>query len=216
MHIRKIIALIISIMICASIAVFTKEYKSLQTIVSNNVEINNTMKLEAYDKIPDIYYDFLKTFDTHGKEYYYSFIKLEDFEYPILALSDAVYQDETKSYVALGTSIYYYGQGNVIYFGDLYSDGTAYPIRADKTGIFTAGGHRMAKYNLDVKKQILYLIESCKVYFNTKGEATYIIIEDSNHILINSEEFEEEYEKYTDAQVVYFIKLLINENQTGF
>lgn len=211
MHIRKVVATIVFITIGTLIVVGSKEYKSLQTVNSNNVDKSNTIKKEMNDEIPNIYYDFLKNFNTQGKEYYYSFIELEGYEYPILALSDGVFQDETKSYVALGTSIYYYVQGKVTCFGDLYSGGTAYPISADKTGIFTAGGHEMAKYNLDVEKQVLHLMESCKVDFNTKGEATYMATKDSNDELITSDEFDKEYEKYTNAQVVYFLKLITNE-----
>lgn len=209
-QIGKVIAVFILILIFLSITVICNIHTALKTISECNIEVSNSFEDGKYDQIPDIYYNSLKNFNTEGKEYYYSFIELEAYEYPILALSEDVYQDETKSYVALGTNIYYYVEGEVSYLGELYSDGTAYPISADKTGIFTAGGHRMAKYNLDVEKQVLHLIQSCKVYFNMKGEATYIATRDNNIELITSEEFEEEYKKYTNAKVIYFTKLTIN------
>lgn len=46
-----------------------------------------------YIKNADVYDKFLNNFNCQGKKYYYSFIELVGYEYPILLLSDAVYNN---------------------------------------------------------------------------------------------------------------------------
>lgn len=173
-------------------------------------EVKFTIQKDSNFKNSDIYYEFLKNFNCQGEEYYYSFIQLAGYDYPILLLSNAVYTDNHEHKVAMGTDIYYPVNNQITRFGSIGSDGTAYPISADKSGIFTAGGHNVAKYNLDNKNGKLKLIYKYEMFFYVIGEAVKeITIEftDDENKIVNDEDFIKANKEYGNANRIYFKRL---------
>ncbi len=173
-------------------------------------EVNNTIQKDSNVKNSDIYYEFLTDFNCQGEEYYYAFIQLAGYDSPILLLSDAVYTDNHEYKVAMGTDIYYPVNNQITRFGSIGSDGTAYPISADKSGIFTAGGHNVAKYSLDDKNGKLKLIYKYEMFFYVVGEAVKEItieITDDDNKIVNKEGLIKANKEYGNANKIYFKRL---------
>lgn len=179
-----------------------------------NYEVYSSIINENKTENTDVYNGFLKNYNSHGQEYYYSIIELDGFIYPILLLSNGVYKFDHNRYVAMCTGIYYPVQNKVTLFGNICSNGTAYPISANATGIFTASGHEVAKYNLDLQSQKLKLIKKYLICFNNIGEEvkaiTIRIIGDKNKIS-SEEEFDKAYKEYANANIIYFKRLFDNK-----
>lgn len=79
-------------------------------------------------------------------------------------LTDGVYNYKDGRQVAMGTDIYYPVKNEVIRFGGIGSDGTAYPITANTTGIYTAGVWFQSRLILNESKQILIKGLACFCY----------------------------------------------------
>ncbi|HKM34188.1 MAG TPA: hypothetical protein VJY54_05540 [Lachnospiraceae bacterium] len=179
------------------------ERKSDKEVYTNLQEYKNIENTDIYD-------EFLKNFDTQGEKYYYSFVELVGYDYPILLLSDGVYKFINESEVAMWTDIYYPINNEITKFGTIMSDGTAYPISANTTGIFTAGGHEVAKYDLDIQNRKLRLISKYIMFFHKVEQEvkaiTVGIIGNENKI-VSQEDFDKANEEYGNANIVYFKRL---------
>lgn len=177
-----------------------KPYEEVNTIIQEDKNIENT----------HIYDAFLKNFNCQGEEYYYSFIELVGYDYPILLLSDATYKFKDEREVAMGTDIYFPVNNEIIRFGTIGSYGTAYPISSSDTGIYTAGGHEVEKYGLDVQNRKLKLINKYIMFFDKIGQEvrtiTIGIVDDENKI-VSQEEFYKAYKEYGNADIIYFKRL---------
>lgn len=176
----------------------------------SNKEVTKIVTENKYIENIDVYDDFLKNFNCQGEKYYYSFIELVGYDYPVLLLTNGVYKFKDKGEVAMGTDIYYPINNEITRVGNIGSDGTAYPISADKSGIFTSGGHNVAKYSLDVKNGKLKLIYKYIMVFDTVGEEvraiTIGIIGDENKIVSEKELYKANAE-YGNANIIYFNRL---------
>lgn len=176
-------------------------------------EVNTIFQQDKYIKNADVYNEFLKNYNCQGEEYYYSFIELDGYDYPILLLSDGVYKYKNEREVAMCTDIYYSVNNEVTLFGNICSNGTAYPISANTTGIYTAGGHEVAKYNLETKSLKLKLINKYIIFFHEMGneiKAISIGIVAGKNIIVGEEEFNEAYKEYENAKIIYFKHLCNN------
>jgi hypothetical protein len=177
-----------------------KSYKEVNTVIQEDKKIKNT----------DVYGEFLKNFNCQGEKYYYSFIELAGYDYPILLLSNGVYKFNNESEVALWTDIYYPINNEITKFGNIMSDGTAYPISANTTGIFTAGGHEATKYGLDIQNRKMKLITKYIMFFHKVGQEvnaiTVGIIGDEKKI-VSEEEFNKAIKEYGNANIVFFKRL---------
>ncbi len=206
---RKAKKVMVSILLATGIITLYGFYAVLETVEEYHVETIGEPEKEEIDQIPDKYSIFLSNFDTRGKQYYYTFIELEGYKYPILLLTDSVYKDN-EFYVAMWADVYYIIENEVVEFGNLLSGGTAYPIAKDKTVIYSGSGHSVAQYNLNILEQKLNLIKSCTAYFNSKGEVTYITRVADDSKISTAKECEELNDKYADAKLVHFNELIKN------
>lgn len=212
---NKKIQLLISsvILICCIAAIlysnkFKREEKTRKSYTEVNTFIQEDKKLKNTDiENTDVYDTFLNNFKCQGKEYYYSYIELVGYDYPILLLSDGVYNYKDGRKVAMGTDIYYPVNNEVTRFGGIGSDGTAYPIAANTAGIFTAGGHEVTKYGLDIQNRKLKLIYKYIMFFYTIGEKVNVItlgmISDERKI-VSELEFYKANKEYGNANRIYF------------
>lgn len=200
---RKTKKALVAILLATGIIALYGFHAVLETVdQENHFQTINEVKKEENNKIPDIYSTFLTNFDTKGKQYYYAFVELKDYEVPILLLSDGVYKDN-QFYVAIWADVYYFVNNEVIHFGNLLSGGTAYPIAEDKTVIYSGSGYSVEEYNLNIQEHKLVLAKSCTVYFNSKGEATYIARVANHSKISTAKECDELNDKYADAKVVH-------------
>ena len=210
---NKKIQLLVSFILLSifiSVIVYRMNFRSDENGRISYKEANATIQKDKNIKNADVYNEFLKNFNCKGDKYYYSFIELEGYDYPILLLSNAVYKDNHERRVAMGTDIYYPVNNQITRFGSIGSEGTAYPISANKSGIFTSGGHEVAKYGLDVKNGKLKLIyEYMMVFYNVAEEVKNItigIIGDENKI-VSEKELDKANAEYGNANVIYFNRL---------
>ena len=203
----------ILLLICISAIVYSSNIKKEENRRKSYKEVNNITQEEKYIKNTDVYTGFLKNYNSQGEKYYYSYIELDGYIYPILLLSDLIYSDNEKN-VALCTDVYYLVNNDVTLFGTVCSDGTAYPIASNASGIYTAGGHQVAKYYLDIKSQKIKLINKYIIFFHKIAEKvnaiTIGIIGDENKV-VSEKEFDNAYKEYVNAKKIYYKRLLNNK-----
>lgn len=195
---------------CISAIVYSINFRKEENRRKSSKEVETTVQEDKYTEKTDVYNEFLMNFNSQGK-YYYSFIELIGYDYPILLLSDYVYKDINDGEVALCTDIYYPVNNEVTLFGNICSGGTAYPISANTTGIYTAGGHEVEKYSLDIQGQKLKLISKYLMYFHKTGgkvNAITIGVIDGENKIVSEEEFDKAYNEYTNAKKIYYKPLL--------
>ena len=210
---NKKIQLILSyilLLICIGVLVYSIHSRREENGRISDKNVNIIIQENKNIKNADVYYEFLKKFNCHGDEYYFSLIELDGYDYPILLLSSAIYKDNHGRRVAMGTDIYYPVNNEVTKFGGIGSDGTAYPISANTTGIFTAGGHNVAKYSLDVKNGKLKLNYKYIMIFDTIGEelrAITVGIIDNENKIVSEKELDKANAEYGNANRIYFNRL---------
>lgn len=194
---------------CIGTIVYSIIFRNEENRRKSYMEVNTITQQDKYIENTDVYNDFLMNYNSKG-EVYYSFVELAGYDYPILLLSDGVYEDKNKQKAAMWTDIYYPVKNEITLFGNISSDGTAYPISANTTGIYTAGGHKMAKYSLDIENSKLKLIKKYIMFFHKTGkkaDAISIEIIGNKNKIISQEEFNKAYEEYVNAKIIYFSPL---------
>lgn len=81
--------------------------------------------------------------------------------------------------------------------------GTAYPVSYDKTGIYTASGHTMHRFEIE-KSGIMKLAEGIYEQFDKNGNASYTMETENETKTISEEEYYTAFEKYSNATVAGF------------
>lgn len=206
---KKIQLIFSSIMVlsCICVLIYCVNFIRRPNVNTSSKDVFKVVRENKHIENTDVYDKFLNDFNCQEEKYYYSFIELQGYDYPILLLTDGVYKFKNLGEVTIGTDIYYPINNEIKRFGKIGSDGTAYPISADSSGIFTAGGHNVAKYSLDVKNGKLKLIYKYLMIFDTVGEEvraiTIGIIGDENNIVSESE-LDKANAEYGNANIIYF------------
>ncbi len=122
---------------------------------------------------------------------------------PILLVTSQVFDDGTGKQASIACDVYYPIDKEVKNIGTIESMGTAYPISYDETGLYTASGHAMQRF--EVKKSgTLMLAESINEQFDENGNATYTVKKENETRTISEEEYYNIFEKYSNATVVSF------------
>ena len=212
-NMRKKIQLLfcfIVVLSCICVLVYCIKFIREPNERMSNKEVTKIVPENKYIENADVSNEFLKNFNCQGEKYYYSFVELVGYDYPILLLSNGVYKFINQGEVAMGTDIYYPINNEITRLGNIDSDGTAYPISADKSGIYTAGGHNVAKYSLDVKNGKLKLVYKYIMFFDKVGEEvraiTIGIVDDKNKI-VSEKKLDKANDEYGNADIIYFKRL---------
>lgn len=122
---------------------------------------------------------------------------------PVLLVTSQVYDNGTGKQAALTCDVYYPVGKEVKNIGTIESMGTAYPISYDETGIYTASGHAMQRFEVE-KSGIIKLAEGIYEQFDENGNATYTMEKENETETISEEEYYAAFEKYNNATVVGF------------
>jgi len=143
-----------------------------------------------------------------------AYVTLEGLTNPLLLVSSGTYQYDDALYAALECQVYYVRDGRVQLVGELQSGGTAYPIAADATGIYAAGGHNVARYTFDEETMELVFAEAASELFEpvedpVAGEEApvtyyYETPESGEQIVDSSDRLDELFQNYSNAYVVSF------------
>lgn len=122
---------------------------------------------------------------------------------PVLLVTSQVYDDGTGNRAALHCDVYYLVGQEVTNIGTIESMGTAYPISYDETGIYTASGHTMQRFEIE-KSGAMKLAEGIYEQFDENGNAAYTMIKEKETKIISEEDYYAAFEKYSNAAVVSF------------
>lgn len=122
---------------------------------------------------------------------------------PVLLVTSQVYDDGTGKQASIACDVYYLADNEVKKIGTIESMGTAYPIAYDDTGIYTASGHAMQRYEIE-KSGTLKLAEGILEQFDENGNASYIMTSGNETKTISEEDYYAAFEKYSNAAVVGF------------
>lgn len=118
---------------------------------------------------------------------------------PVLLVTSHVYDDGTVKQAAIDCDVYYPVDGEVKNIGRVESMGTAYPVSYDETGIYTASGHAMQRYEIE-KSGTIELAE----VINEQFDDAYTMEKGSETETISEEEYYDVFGKYRNATVVSF------------
>lgn len=122
---------------------------------------------------------------------------------PVLLVTSQVYDDGTGNQTAIECDVYYPVDGEVKNIGTIESMGTAYPVSYDETGIYTASGHAMQRYEIE-SSGTLKPVEVIYEQFDESGNAAYTMERENEITVISEEEYYAAFEKYSNAAVVSF------------
>ena len=125
-------------------------------------------------------------------------------KHSILLTSDQTYDDGNGNQASILCEVYYEGEdGEAKHLGTLESLGTAYPIAYDKSGLYTAGGHEVKRYEID-KSGLLVLAEGVYEIYDENGDATYTRETGVGVETVTEKEFMTMVDAYGKAAVVNF------------
>lgn len=122
---------------------------------------------------------------------------------PVLLVTSQVYDDGAGKQASITCDVYYPADKEVKKIGTIESMGTAYPVSYDGTGIYTASGHSMQRYEVE-KSGTLKLAESILEQFDESGNAAYTMTKENETATISEEEYYAAFEKYSNATVAGF------------
>lgn len=125
-------------------------------------------------------------------------------KHPVLLTSDQTYDDKNGNQASIFCDVYYEGEdGEAKKIGTLESLGTAYPIAYDKSGLYTAGGHEVRRYEVD-KAGFLVMAEGVYEIYDETGTAAYTRETTGGTETITEKEYIAMVEAYGKATVVNF------------
>ncbi len=107
------------------------------------------------------------------QEQSYAYVEIGEDALPLLLVADGTYDYGEGIQAAIACNVYYAWDGKVQDLGEIASDGTAYPISFDQDGIYTAGGHYVARYLPDAQNKKLAVVEFASEVFDEDGNASY-------------------------------------------
>ena len=122
---------------------------------------------------------------------------------PVLLVTSQAYDDGMGKQAAIACDVYYLADSEVKKIGTIESMGTAYPVSYDETGIYTASGHAMQRYEVE-QSGTMKLAEVIQEQFDENGTAAYTMETGNETKTISEEEYYDAFEKYNNAAVVSF------------
>ena len=122
---------------------------------------------------------------------------------PVLLVTSQAYDDGMGKQAAIACDVYYLADSEVKKIGTIESMGTAYPVSYDETGIYTASGHAMQRYEVE-QSGTMKLAEVIQEQFDDNGDAAYTMEQENETKTISEEEYYDAFDKYNNAAVVSF------------
>lgn len=122
---------------------------------------------------------------------------------PVLLVTSNAYDDGNGNQAAIECDVYYLVGKKVKKLETLESMGTAYPISYDETGIYTASGHTMHRFEIDTSGTMIPA-EGIYVQYDETGNPTYTMEKGNEITVITEEDFNTAFENYSNAAVVNF------------
>lgn len=106
------------------------------------------------------------------EEQSYAYIEQEGLEYPVLLVTDATWEADGKK-EAMYCQVYYVSEDEAKLYGEIVTQGSAYPVSYSPDGIYSAGHHYAARYVLDTESEELTAAEYANETFDEEANVTY-------------------------------------------
>lgn len=123
---------------------------------------------------------------------------------PVLLVTSEFYEDGWGNQASLWCDVYFPVDGEVKNIGTIESFGTAYPVSYNKTGIYTASGHAMNRFEIDEQTGTIILAEGIYEQFDENGNASYTLEKEGKTETITEEDYYKAFEEYSETAVVNF------------
>lgn len=123
---------------------------------------------------------------------------------PVLLVTSEFYEDGWGNQASLWCDVYFPVDGEVKNIGTIESFGTAYPVSYSKTGIYTASGHAMNRFEIDEQTGTIILAEGIYEQFDENGNASYTLEKEGKTETITEEDYYKAFEEYSETTVVNF------------
>ena len=152
--------------------------------------------LEKYDSI----------ISTLTKDQYYAFAAVGD-GYDVLLVADGAYDNGDGNMAAIDATVYGLDNGEPYYAGNVWSDGTAYPIAVYEDMLMFGGNHSMTMANV-IDASVVIQKEAYEE-FDENGNATYFLNEgdiDNIKELEDDSVLAEMFKTYSRATVINFFQ----------
>ena len=152
--------------------------------------------LEKYDSI----------ISTLTKNQYYAFAAVGD-GYDVLLVADGAFDNGDGNMAAIDATVYGLDNGKPYYAGNVWSDGTAYPIAVYEDMLMCGGNHSMTMANV-IDASVIIQKEAYEE-FDENGNATYFLNEgdiDNIKELEDDSVLAEMFKTYSQATVINFFK----------
>lgn len=143
-----------------------------------------------------------------SEDQYYAYAELEGLTYPVLLVTDGVFEFDQETQASFFCDVYYIKSDEPILLGTVQSEGTAYPVSYDKEGIYTAGHHYTAKYNINETTCALMTVEYALEEFTESAEngIYFYTVNGVTEQVADRTKLDALFEKYENAPVVNFSK----------
>lgn len=122
----------------------------------------------------------------------------------VLLVTSQAYDDGNGHQAAISCDVYYYRENEVKNIGTLESPGTAYPISYDDSGLYTASGHEIQRYEIDDRDGSLVLAEAVYETFDENGNVSYTRTKGGNTEAVSEKDYMDLVEDYGKTRVVNF------------
>ena len=152
--------------------------------------------IEKYDSI----------ISTLTKDQYYAFAAVGD-GYDVLLVADGAFDNGDGNMAAIDATVYGLDNGKPYYAGNVWSDGTAYPIAVYDDMLMCGGNHSMTMANV-IDASVIIQKEAYEE-FDENGNATYFLNEgdiDNIKELEDDSVLAEMFKTYSQATVINFFQ----------
>lgn len=140
-----------------------------------------------------------------AKEDSYAYVELQGLEHPVLLVTDGTWEADGKK-EAMYCQVYYVSGGEAKLYGEILTQGTAYPVTYDQDGIYGAGHHYVIRYILDTEADELVEAEYANEIFDEDANVTYSYfnLEDGEAIVEDDTRLNEMFDKWGNTEAVDF------------
>lgn len=188
----------------------TQEVPKQETVEEATEKTEATEVTEEESSVVTPFIDDLEKYDsiisTLTTNQYYAFADVGD-GYDVLLVADGVYDNLDGNMAAINATVYGLDNGKPYYAGNVWSDGTAYPIAVYENMLMFGGNHSMTMANV-IDASVIIQKEAYE-QFDEQGNATYFLNEgdiDNIKELEDDTVLKEMYETYSKATVLNFFQ----------
>ena len=202
------------LLVCVLVAIMTTTAIGCGNKYDANatIEDSDTAETKEEEEVTDSYISNLESFDSiisqlkSGQAY--ALVDIGSGNEALLVAS-GVYDNGDGNMAAIDAMIYGYdADHNIIQYGQIMSDGTAYPLSVKDGYLYFGGGHHVEKEYIDESVSSIITKEDASETFDEDGKATYYYFSLDNQFegeVEDDSKLTKLFDEYADADVINFI-----------